>query len=125
MSLLLNQQSPLTLIFQDEVKKIDGQYSKMFECSNLQTMTLEIKGVDTCDITVEGAVNIYDTEGSVLDEDDIDFTQLGLISASDYSVVDKATTKGIYYLSLGGVRGVRLNCSNLSSDTIITMARVD
>lgn len=108
----INPTNPTMVIFQDANIKIDGEYSPSFNCFNLSDMVLEIKGTDTCDIVVEGAVRIDDNES---------YTPLALINASDYSVVDKAESKGLYYFSLIGCQKVRLKVSNLSTDTIITM----
>ena len=99
------------VVFQDENVKIDGQYSLSFNCYGLGDVVFEVKGTDTCDIEVQVAVKTIGSDKKELSDDNIAWTQLAVISASDFSVGSKIEAKGIYYASLAGCSKVRLNRS--------------
>lgn len=116
-----NQGNSIALIFQNENLPIQNQYSESFSCTNLSSVALEISDATTCEVKVQGCVYDKDSDGKLLADNDCQWTTLGLINASDFSVLDEAGEDGIYYLSLSGIQRVRLDIGSTTTTAKIIM----
>ena len=66
--------------------------------------------------------NVSNLELSVLGNTDLvddDFVTLKTINASDYSMSDKITSTGIYWVDINGIRKIKLNLSKITGSVYV------
>lgn len=69
------------------------------------TLILQVDGnVSNLELLVLGNTDLVDD----------DFVTLKTINASDYSMSDKITSKGIYWIDINGIRKIKLNLSKIT-----------
>lgn len=127
MALVLNFTSRKTCTVQDPEHLIAATSASYFNPS-LQTIAIEIKGATTPSIAIEGCMDDYnEATKKNLDDADCVWYPLAIISAKDYSVVDKIADNGIYYVSVAGTKRFRFNVADISkiSSASISLQKMD
>lgn len=85
-------------------------------------LSLEISGEGTATIIVQGCVNTVDAKGQQLSDDKIQWTDLSMLSAKDYSQKPLLLENGIYYVGIIGISRIRINATDVSGNKTIVGA---
>lgn len=124
-NLQLLEGSPIIFTFSSHNKPLT-ETSKSIKCYGMHKASLEIVDATTLSITVEGCVNATNVDtGAQLNDEDITWTTLAIISATSLEQVYTLTENGIYYIDLSGIQRVRLNVTLISGTPTISMMRAD
>ena len=101
--------------FFDSVKEplTEDKVSTSVWNNGFDNLALEISG--------EGSGTII-AKGEQLDDEEITWTNLCMISATDYSSKVSLTDKGIYHAGILGVSRVRINATDVSGELTIVGA---
>lgn len=104
--------TPLT-----EAKASDSVWNNGYD-----NLSIEISGEGSATLVVQGCVNTVDANGQQLDDASVQWTDLGMISAKDYSSKTQLTEKGIYFVGIVGISRVRVNATSVSGSVTIVGA---
>lgn len=104
--------TPLT-----EAKASDSAWNNGYD-----NLSIEISGEGSATIVVQGCVNTVDANGQQLDDASVQWTDLGMISAKDYSSKTELTEKGIYFVGIVGISRIRVNATSVSGSVTIVGA---
>lgn len=85
-------------------------------------LALEISGEGSGNIVVQGCINTIDADGKQLKDEDVTWTNLSMISATDYSQKLVLTENGIYHAGILGVSRIRINATGVSGNLTIVGA---
>jgi len=85
-------------------------------------LSLEISGEGSGTIVVQGCVNTINAKGEQLKDDEITWTNLSMISATDYSQKVSLTENGIYHAGILGISRIRINATGVSGNLTIVGA---
>lgn len=110
-----------TVPFFDSVKNplTAAADSASFVNNGYDNLALEISGSGSGTFAVEGCVNTLNAQGGALEDSQISWTPLMLISAEDFKSHGTATTNGIYYVAVAGISKVRVCATNVSGNNTI------
>lgn len=90
---------------------------------SLQTIAVEVKNAASPSIQIEGCMDDYnEVTKKNLDDDDCVWYQLAIINSKDFSIVDKITENGIYYISVAGAKRFRFNVADISKISVATIS---
>ena len=99
--------------------------SESFHNNGFSTMIIEVDASGSASMTVEGCINIIESDGETKEDSDCTWTELAIINLSDYSVLSSITASGIYAVGINGTARVRIVCSSISGTaTIVGVAEV-
>lgn len=99
--------------------------SESFYNNGFSTLNLEVATSGSIALYVEGCINILNTDGTAKTDAQCEWTQLAIISLSDYSVSDTITEAGIYAIGINGTARVRVVVTSASGNaTIVGVAEV-
>ena len=127
MALVLNFNSRKLCTVQDSQHLIAATSASYFNPS-LQTIAIEVTNATSPSIAFEGCMDDCDEQTRKnLDDDDCVWYPLALINSKDYSVIDKITENGIYYVSVAGAKRFRFNVADISkiSSASISLQKMD
>ncbi|MBO7691895.1 MAG: hypothetical protein J6T10_04580 [Methanobrevibacter sp.] len=110
--------------FFDSVKEplTEDKVSTSVWNNGFDNLALEISGEGSGTIIVQGCINTINAKGEQLDDEEITWTNLCMISATDYSSKVSLTDKGIYHAGILGVSRVRINATDVSGELTIVGA---
>ncbi len=96
-------------------------------CANYlySTMNIEVSGVTSGDIIIEGCINILNKDGSNKKEDECVWTKLSFVDLSTMTLGSSIVSDGIYSVGIDGMSRVRIVINSISgSATIVGVAGV-
>lgn len=110
--------------FFDSVKEplTEAKISDSVWNNGYDNLSLEISGDGTATVTVQGCVNTVDAEGQQLPDSELQWTDLSMLSAKDYSQKPVLSENGIYYVGIIGISRIRINATEVSGNKIIVGA---
>ncbi len=89
------------------------------------SMNIEVSGVTSGDISVEGCINTLNPDGSVKTDEECSWSKLSLIDLNGMKTIDSIPGDGIYALGVDGMSRVRVVINSISgSATIVGVAGV-
>lgn len=122
MASVLNFSSRKVCTVQDPTHLIAATNASYMNPS-LQTIAIEIKGAALPVIQIEGCMDDYnETTRKNLDDADCTWFPLAIINSADYSIADKITSNGIYYVSIAGTKRFRFNVVDISAISTATIS---
>lgn len=110
--------------FFDSVKNpiTSDDTSKGFWANGYDNLAVEVSGTGSGTIVVQGCINTVDASGKQLDDQDISWTDLSMLSATNYSQKATITENGIYYVGVSGISRVRVQATDVSGSLTIVGA---
>lgn len=90
--------------------------------NGFDNLALEISGEGSGTFVVQGCVNTVNEKGEQLDDENISWTDLYMLDATDYSHKTQITANGIYHVGILGISRIRVNATNVSGDMTIVGA---
>ena len=93
--------------------------SEPFYNNGPSVLNLEVSTSGSVSLTVEGCINILNTDGTTKTDAQCEWTELAIISLSDYSVSSSITAPGIYAIGINGTARVRVVVASASGETTI------
>ncbi len=108
--------------FFDSVKTpvTEAGTSESFHNNGFATLILEVSDATSIKLTVEGCINILNTNGTTKTDEECAWTTLAAIDLSAYSVLDEISSNGIYAIGINGSARVRVVVSEISGSATIT-----
>ena len=100
-----------------EAKASDSMWNNGYD-----NLSLEISGEGSATVVVQGCINTVDAKGQQLEDDQLQWTDLSMLDAKDYSQKTSLTEKGIYYVGIVGVSRIRVNATSVSGNVTIVGA---
>ncbi len=100
-----------------EAKASDSMWNNGYD-----NLSLEISGEGSATVVVQGCINTVDAKGQQLEDDQLQWTNLSMLDAKDYSQKTSLTEKGIYYVGIVGVSRIRVNATSVSGNVTIVGA---
>ena len=83
-------------------------------------MTLEISGdISSISLKVQGCINVEDAEKNIIDDANLDWTNLAVIADKDFAVSEAITAKGIYNVGIIGLARIRIVIESLSGEATV------
>jgi hypothetical protein len=110
--------------FFDSVKSplaSDG-VSKGYWVNGYDNLAVEVSGTGSGTIVVQGCINTVNADGQQLEDQDISWTDLSMLSATNYSQKATITENGIYYVAISGVSRLRIEATGVSGTLTIVGA---
>lgn len=110
--------------FFDSVKNplaADGT-SKGYWVNGYDNLAVEVSGTGSGAIVVQGCINTLDADDQQMDDQDINWTDLSMLSATNYSQKATITENGIYYVGVSGISRVRIQATGVSGTLTIVGA---
>lgn len=110
--------------FFDSVKEplTEAKASDSIWNNGYDNLSLEISGEGSTTVVVQGCINTVDAKGQQLADDQLQWTNLSMLDARDYSQKTSLTEKGIYYVGIVGVSRIRVNATSVSGNVTIVGA---
>ena len=110
--------------FFDSVKEplTEDKASDSMWNNGYDNLSLEISGEGSATVVVQGCINTVDAKGQQLEDDQLQWTNLSMLDAKDYSQKTSLTEKGIYYVGIVGVSRIRVNATSVSGNVTIVGA---
>lgn len=90
--------------------------------NGFDNLALEISGEGSGTFVVQGCINTVNAKGEQLDDEDITWTDLYTLSATDYSQKTQITTNGIYHVGILGISRIRINATDVSGNVTVVGA---
>lgn len=108
--------------FFDSVKTpvTEAGTSESFHNNGFSTLILEISDATSISLTVEGCINILNTDGTAKTDEECTWSTLAVIGLGSYNVADAITDNGIYAIGINGTARVRVVVSAISGSATIT-----
>lgn len=94
--------------------------SESFHNNGFATLILEVSDATSIKLSVEGCINILNTNGTTKTDEECTWTTLAAISLSGYEVLDEIDQNGIYAIGINGSARVRVVVSEISGSATIT-----
>ena len=94
--------------------------SESFHNNGFSTLILEVSGAEGIKLTVEGCINILNTDGTTKTDAECTWTQLAVIDMSAYNVLEEVEGNGIFAIGINGNARVRVVISEISGSATIT-----
>lgn len=93
--------------------------SDIFNNTMYGSLTLEISGVEAIQLKVQGCIKIEDADKNPIPEQDLEWSDLGLIAIKNFTVVETAVANGIYSVSIAGLNKVRVVIESVTGDATV------
>lgn len=92
--------------------------SKIFDnFSRYSNMVLEISGASAISLKVQGCINVKDANGDTIPDNNLEWSDIDLITAKNMGPASVASDNGIYYVSISGLTKVKVTATS-STGTI-------
>ena len=88
--------------------------STSFNNSGYDRLTLELSGLGSGKIEVQGCVNTLNANGEPMSDSDCTWTTTQILSISDYEMKNKAEANGIYQVTITGFSRIRVKATDVS-----------
>ena len=82
-------------------------------------LTLEVSGSTAVSLKVQGCINTEDVNKQPIPDVNLEWTDLGIINLSDFSVTASATSNGIYSVTIAGIAKVRVVLESVTGSTTV------
>ncbi len=88
-------------------------------------VSVEVSGITSGDIAVEGCINSLNSDGTVKTDEECSWSKLSLIDLNGMKTIDNITANGIYAVGVDGMSRVRVVINSVSgAATIVGVAGV-
>ena len=77
-------------------------------------LTLEVSGATAISLKVQGCINVEDGDKKPIPEEDLEWTDMALINAGDFSVSSSASANGVYSVGISGLTKIRVVIDSVS-----------
>lgn len=116
-----------SIVFMDSVKNpiTAPKVSEAVRVKGLKDITVEVSGVESALIVVEGTVNTLSSDGTILRDEDCAWTTLGVISAENYKFDNCIKENGIYFVGVSGCTKIRVQVVEITGLATIVAAGVE
>ena len=96
--------------------------SKGYWVNGYDNLAVEVSGTGSGTIVVQGCVNTLNADDQQMEDQDINWTDLSMLSATNYSQKATITENGIYYVGVSGISRVRIQATGVSGTLTIVGA---
>lgn len=97
------------------------QTTSSFYNDNVQSeqILLEVSGVSSISLKVQGCIKYKDADGNMLDDADCIWNDLSLLDAKDYSLKNSITGNGLFIINISGIIRLRLKIESISGSATV------